>query len=175
MTKPRSDRTHHTGAARPASRSGTEHMNIRIKKATVWDVDTIKEMEVKSDTGWSRQFDVKAHAIELLKDPKEHVHFLYRGSRPVGYISFREHTHRIEISHVVVIRKMQGKGYGKRLVQYAVRRARALEKERVLLRVRNYNIGAIILYSTLGFRVIRATKQQVLNRPFVLLIMEKKL
>jgi len=150
-------------------------MKILIKKATVWDVDTIKEIEVKSDSRWSRQFDVKAHAIDLLKDPKEHVHFLYRGSRPVGYVSFREHTHRIEVSHVVVIRKMQGRGYGKRLMLYAIRKARALDKERILLRVRNYNLGAVILYSTLGFQVIRATKQQVLNRPFVLLVMEKKL
>ena len=150
-------------------------MNIRIKKATVWDVDTIKELEVRSDSGWSRQFDIKAHAIDLLKDPKEHVHFLHRGSRPVGYVAFREHAHEIEISHVVVIRKMQGKGYGKRLVQYALRRARALGKDRVLLRVRNYNTPAVILYSTLGFHVIRAVRQQVLNRPFVLLVMEKKL
>lgn len=150
-------------------------MRIRIKMATVWDVDTIKELEVRSDSGWSKQFDIKAHAIELLKDPREHVHFLYRGSRPVGYVAFREHTHEVEISHVVVIRKMQGKGYGKRLVQYTVRRARALGKDRVLLRVRNYNTTAVILYSTPGFRVIRAGKQQVLNRPFVLLVMEKRL
>jgi ribosomal-protein-alanine N-acetyltransferase len=150
-------------------------MNIRIRKATVWDVDAIKEMEVKSDAGWSRQFDVKGHAIELLKDPKEHVHFLYRGKRPVGYVSFREHTHEIEVSHVVVVRKMQGRGYGKRLMQYVIRRARALGMEKVRLRVRNYNPGAIILYTTLGFQVVRATKQQVLGRPFVLLVMEKRL
>jgi len=58
---------------------------------------------------------------------------------------------------------------------YAIRKTRSIEKERVLLRVRNYHTNAIILYSALGFRVVRAYKQQANNRPFVLLVMEKKL
>ena len=150
-------------------------MKVRIKKATVWDVDTIKEIEAKSDYKWSKEFDLKTHAIGLLKDPKEHVHILYRGEMAVGYISIREFSYSAEVSHVAIVKRFQGRGYGRRLLMFAVRKARALGKEKLGLSVRNYNFGAVRLYTSLGFMVIRVIKQQVNNRPFLKLVMEKEL
>ena len=74
--------------------------------------------------------------------------------RVAGYCSYRLVVDEVHINNVAVRTECRSKGFGRCLVEYALREGRNRGATRVLLEVRSGNVAARQLYESLGFTTI---------------------
>ncbi|MDQ2682989.1 MAG: GNAT family N-acetyltransferase [Chloroflexota bacterium] len=80
------------------------------------------------------------------------LHILQVGDQPVGYIGLTSYAGWGHIDRVAVQAGFQGKGFGRALVHYAVRRLASLGATRIGLSTQRRNDRSQRLYSDIGFR-----------------------
>lgn len=85
------------------------------------------------------------------KQPEAELWGLYEGSLLLGYLVMTHGVFDAEIESVAVLPTARGNGVGRHLVAHACKRAHLLNRERVLLEVRESNRAAIRLYRRQGF------------------------
>jgi ribosomal-protein-alanine N-acetyltransferase len=83
--------------------------------------------------------------------------------RIVGYIIFWLIGDEAQINNVAVHPDYQGKGYGERLMRYALEQLREYRAHFVTLEVRVSNTRAFNLYKKLGFSVLGVRKEYYSN------------
>ena len=102
-------------------------------------------------TPWSREmYDTELQNsgisfIVVLRTPE---------CRVAGYCSYRLVVDEVHINNVAVRAECRSKGFGRCLVEYALREGRNRGATRVLLEVRSGNVAARQLYESLGFTTI---------------------
>ena len=102
-------------------------------------------------TPWSREmYDAELQNsgisfIVVLRTPE---------CRVAGYCSYRLVVDEVHINNVAVRAECRSKGFGRCLVEYALREGRNRGATRVLLEVRSGNAAARQLYESLGFTTI---------------------
>ena len=96
-----------------------------------------------------------------LESPGICVLFMEEGGAPVGYAQLRLGAPESEIWRFYVDRAQHGRGIAQRLMDEALRRARAAGAERIVLAVWEHNPRAIAFYRKCGFTITGA-------QPFVL-------
>lgn len=77
---------------------------------------------------------------------------LFRGEALVAYVSVYHTTDELEILNLAVIPEERRQGHGRRILNAALRAARKMGMQRVLLEVRVGNAPAIRLYEACNFR-----------------------
>lgn len=63
-----------------------------------------------------------------------------------------------EIDELIVSKKFQGKGYGKKILLWAIKYMQEQQAESILLHVADWNQNAIKLYENYGFKIIKTEK-----------------
>lgn len=71
-----------------------------------------------------------------------------------GYLCFWHVADEVQILNITVAHSQRGKGIGRRLMDYALRRANELGARMVMLEVRKSNTTARELYTKAGFRMV---------------------
>lgn len=82
---------------------------------------------------------------------KNRIFALIDDGEIAGYVLVIMYLKTARIYSLAVGLSYQGKGYGKKLCQYAIDLAMKMEKKSISLEVRSSNKKAIDLYSSLGF------------------------
>ncbi|MCE3294754.1 MAG: protease synthase and sporulation negative regulatory protein 1 [Crocinitomicaceae bacterium] len=94
-----------------------------------------------------------------ISNPGSYFWFLHQNDKPVAYLKlntgqaqteFRE-EHALEIERIYVLKELQGKQIGQRLLDFSLDIARQLGKTTVWLGVWENNTGAIRFYERNGF------------------------
>lgn len=121
-----------------------------IRPATDDDLQEVLKIEkVAYPLPWT-----KKHFQEELKSERSHF-LVYTDDQTdsfvAGYIVFQDFIDETHILNVAVDLKWRGLGMGKKLVGYAINEAYRKSHKRVVLEVRQENIGAIAMYQSLGF------------------------
>lgn len=92
------------------------------------------------------------------KGGNEIIKVLYKGTSPVGFVSYhREYLNECLLHFVAVKEEFRSKGYGLRLVKYAIKDmlARGCTNIKLVTRVDNYSAQAI--YKKVGFKETERT------------------
>jgi GNAT superfamily N-acetyltransferase len=112
---------------------------------------------------WIEMFlEVEPRDTEVLEDPERiiidpggEVFFLLQDGEPVGTVALEVVEGGFELIKMAVTPRMQGRGYGDRLMKAALDWARARGGERLILYSNTRLEPAIRLYRKYGFRTVR--------------------
>ena len=122
---------------------------MRPRRAKEKDIDALDRLEhslyttdiVDADE-WRKRLKRRSNEVWLIEDDKGLLASLL-------LVNGRENT---RVEGIQVARRAQGKGYGRKMLEHAVRRAKANHKARVTLEVATQNTRAIETYTKFGFR-----------------------
>ena len=122
-----------------------------IRKMTVADIDDVMVIE-KAVFGdhWSKE----NFRYTLQDDPYSDIYVLFQEDI-IGYVGISILYERSEITTLAIKEEYQRKGYGKKLLSYAIDIAKSKGCEVVALEVRVDNTVAIRLYEDFGFIRVR--------------------
>ncbi len=119
-------------------------MPIDIKKATVNDVAEIVKIENECfSTPWS-----EGSLRESLENPASRFYIALADGKTVGYIGLQIFSSEGYITNVAVLPEYRQQGIATALIK----RAMENDMEFITLEVRESNLPAINLYSSLGFK-----------------------
>lgn len=113
------------------------------------DLDGIQEVDRSSfPSPWTRAM----YEEELRQPGVAFIVVLRTAATPVaGYCSYRLAAGELQINNVAVLPKHRGQGFGRALVEAALRHGRASGAHTAFLEVRRSNLTAQRLYLRLGF------------------------
>lgn len=105
-------------------------------------------------------FGLEEHDNEILGDPEGyvlakggHIFFATADGRPIGCCALILMSPGVyEVAKMAVDERWQGRGIGRRLLDYTIQQGRALGANSLYLETNSKLANAIHLYETLGFR-----------------------
>ena len=117
---------------------------MKIRQLLESDIDQISKLDVRFSSPWSRY--LYRERIKMFPDLS---YGLFDNNNLVGFVLGKEMSgpDDIYISRVVVDRKHEGKGYGKKLMNTILSK----EKKRFFSDVRESNVRSINLHKSVGF------------------------
>ena len=122
---------------------------MRIRSWTFEDVLPLAELEKEIfPDPWSMYAITESLLHELF-----HGYILEDEGEIIGYYGFYSFLPEAHIANVAVVPKMQGKGFGKMLLEHLISEAEKLGDTDLTLEVRPSNVRATNLYESHGFRV----------------------
>lgn len=93
-------------------------------------------------------------SIDELGDKKEKIFILKENDELIGSVAIVEG----EIDDLIVNPKYQGKGYGKKILLYAINKMQILKVEKITLHVAKWNEKAVRIYENNGFKCVKTMK-----------------
>ena len=126
-----------------------------IKAMSFADLEAIEAIEKELfSSGWSLEdFAKELKATDLAK-----IFVLWLDDEIVGFVSLREIFERGEITNLAVKSSYQSKGYGRKLLRFALDTMSNDGMETAFLEVRVSNLKALELYKSEGFIIMRKRK-----------------
>ena len=88
---------------------------------------------------------------EDIKNDYVHIYVYDEDNNVLGFIHIENHFEITDVINIAVDKNYQGKGIGKKLLQYVIDNT---EAEKIMLEVKENNIAAIKLYESMGFKQI---------------------
>jgi ribosomal-protein-alanine N-acetyltransferase len=88
---------------------------------------------------------------EDIKNDYVHIYVYEEDNNVLGFIHIENHFEITDVINIAVDKNYQGKGIGKKLLQYVIDNT---EAEKIMLEVKENNIAAIKLYESMGFKQI---------------------
>lgn len=97
-----------------------------------------------------------------LHNPTNNYHLIHLGNEPIGFsnILFNKPTHQLptapvaKLDRIYILEKFHGKGFGKRLFDFNLRKARKHNQKGIWLYTWTGNKKAIDFYLKVGFEII---------------------
>jgi ribosomal protein S18 acetylase RimI-like enzyme len=135
---------------------GVADERLILRKAGPNDIEAIISI-LASDFG-DEQF-ARQHVEMLLRYPNQHFYVARFGEpsvgcqEPVGVLRLDETEDQIGIYGFVVLPDYRGRGYGRQMLEDAIRIIRSVSQKRIMLDVDTDNTRAISLYLSLGFDI----------------------
>ncbi len=126
-----------------------------IKAMSFADLEAIEAIEKELfSSGWSLEdFTKELKATDLAK-----IFVLWLDDEIIGFVSLREIFERGEITNLAVKSSHQSKGYGRKLLRFALDTMSNDGMETAFLEVRVSNLKALELYKSEGFIIMRKRK-----------------
>lgn len=84
-------------------------------------------------------------------------------SKIVGYFIGMKVVDEVTLMDIGVVKKSQGHGFGRRLLNYCIELSEAENVKQIWLEVRESNTSAISLYESVGFNVIETRHDYYVN------------
>ncbi len=148
--------------------------DITFVKLSVRDVDELISISITSfsdafasqntkenfDYYLKNSFNKETITSQLL-NPHTEFYFAMKHHKIVGYLKLNfddaqtdvNDDHALELERIYVLKDYQGKGYGKRFLDFVIKLANQKVKNSIWLGVWNKNVRAIAFYETLGFKI----------------------
>ena len=87
-------------------------------------------------------------------------YFVRAAGRDIGFLAFYPKGEALYLSKLYLLKEERGKGYSRQMVDFIVGKARDASLGAIELNVNKYN-DAILAYESLGFRRVRAEKNDI--------------
>lgn len=147
--------------------------SYQVQLATYSDLFKFESLQAKAYQGyqpWSRM-DFQA---EWKANPYAYYLLLCRDEEIIGLASGRIRYKESHLSHLLVLPDYQGRGLGRILCKAWLDRGDQLQSQRIILEVRESNLGAQGLYESLGFQQIGSKTGYYLDNHETAIVMERK-
>ena len=105
-----------------------------------------------------------AEFSEYLRHPGVEVHLLTASGQPVGYVGLTAYHGWGHIDRIAVRAGHQGRGFGRRLTEFAISRLATLGSSRIGLSTQRRNARSQALYASLGFTRQLGSDYQIYGR-----------
>ncbi len=140
-----------------------------IRRCDENDIDTVYALE-------SDAFDDPMKKETMLCDLKRESYFCYGlfEEELVGMISYEKVLEEAQIITVAVKKRFWRQGFGKKLFEEVIGRAKSDGVEVFTLEVRRDNTRAIALYNSMGFETVGIRKNYYQNPVCDAILMDKK-
>ena len=105
----------------------------------------------------------KFQTADAIKEQLEHgyqYYFVSDEKRRIGFLAFYPRENAMYLSKLYLYKEERGKGYSRQMLDFVIRNARNIGLTFIELNV-NRNNSAIYAYEKLGFKVIRAEKNDI--------------
>lgn len=126
------------------------HEGLQMQQATIVDLDALASL-LSADTG--NLESAKQWISKLLKDPDSRFYLATLGEKPVGCLRLDDLGDQVGIYAFEVRPGYRGLGYGRQMLEQAIRATRAEGQKPIMLDVEIDNINALGLYRSCGFEV----------------------
>lgn len=144
---------------------GVREMKIKIEKCALDSLDLLQEVSIETFTdtfqAQNSEKNMKAyieksfHQEQLkqeLLNPTAEFFFIYEKSEVAGYLKLNiEATNTVEVERIYIRQQFQRSGLGKKLLEYAMERAKQYKKTEIWLGVWEKNDQALAFYKKIGF------------------------
>lgn len=141
-----------------------------IKEAKIDKINEIAKVELGSGYH-KRKFDPVPMLKKVFRDKNEKIFVYIKKRKVIVYVGLRFEKKIGVITLLAVLKSYQKKGIGKKLVKKAISLFKKNKVRKIILDVRNNNVGALVLYLKSGF----IAKQIKEKKEATKLRMEKKL
>ena len=126
-----------------------------IVKMSAEHVQEIAEIEkVSFKTPWSAQM-----IADELKNPLAHYFVIEKDAQVVAYMGFYRILDEAHITNIAVKPDEKRKGFGKKLLEFALNDMVENGVSKVTLEVNEHNVPAINLYESFGFKMAGRRKK----------------
>lgn len=126
-----------------------------IVKMSAEHVKEIAEIEkVSFKTPWSEQM-----IADELKNPLAHYFVIEKDAQVVAYMGFYRILDEAHITNIAVKPDEKRKGFGKKLLEFALNDMVENGVSKVTLEVNEHNVPAINLYESFGFKMAGRRKK----------------
>lgn len=128
---------------------------VEIVKMSAEHVKEIAEIEkVSFKTPWSAQM-----IADELKNPLAHYFVIEKDAQVVAYMGFYRILDEAHITNIAVKPDEKRKGFGKKLLEFALNDMVENGVSKVTLEVNEHNVPAINLYESFGFKMAGRRKK----------------
>ena len=118
-----------------------------VREALNQDFNRINEIGLLIKDNFSTIYKIE----EDIKNDYVHIYVYEEDNKVLGFIQIEDHFEITDIINIAVDKDYQGKGIGKKLIQYVIDNT---SSDKIMLEVKDINIPAITLYSNMGFNQI---------------------
>jgi len=132
---------------------------LAFQQADMSDLDALVTIIVE---GWERsQYEVREAVAFNLQEPSCSVYIARFGGdelscgEPIGCLRIYDFAHEIGIYGFVVRPAYRGRGYGRQMLEEAIRAIQSQSQKSIMLEVDTSNTSALNLYRSCGFEVTR--------------------
>jgi len=101
-----------------------------------------------------------ADAISHQLEGGYQYYFVKTAGRDIGFLAFYPRGEALYLSKLYLLKGERGKGYSRQMIEFVVGKAREVSLGSIELNVNKYN-DAILAYESLGFRRVRAEKNDI--------------
>ena len=118
-----------------------------VREALNQDFNRINEIGLLIKENFSTVYKID----EDIKNDYVHIYVYVSDNKVLGFIQIEDHFEITDIINIAVDKDHQGKGIGKKLIQYVIDNTKA---DKLMLEVKVNNESAINLYKSMGFNQI---------------------
>ena len=140
-----------------------------IKRLTNLDIDILKDIETLELSTLGETLGVDSLKT-YLDNPIKYIYAYFESNILVSYISFIFDGILVDINNFATKKEYQHKGYGSKLLNYALISCFKLKAKSATLEVRKSNIEAINIYTSFGFKQIFTRSNYYANGDDALLL-----
>ena len=115
-----------------------------VREALNQDFNRINEIGLLIKEDFSTIYKID----EAIKNDYVHIYVYEEDNKVLGFIHIEDHFEITDIINIAIDKDNQGKGIGKKLIQYVIDNTKA---EKIMLEVKANNHQAINLYKHMGF------------------------
>jgi ribosomal protein S18 acetylase RimI-like enzyme len=126
------------------------HKGLRIRQANKNDLDAIVSI-LATDSG--NVVSVSHWVAELFEDPSSRFYLASLDEKPLGCLRLDFMSDQVGIYAFEVRLGYRGLGYGRQILEEAIRTIRSQSQKRIMLDVETDNTNAIGLYLSCGFEI----------------------
>ena len=128
-------------------------MALRVRMMELTDIDSVYAIEMTAHRApWSRE--ILCDCVSVGYDCRVLEEETERGTNIVSYVICRYTESKCHVLNLCVAVDLQGKGYGRQLLQHVIDHPALLNTQSIILEVRRSNLPAIKLYQKMGFEQI---------------------
>lgn len=142
--------------------------DVRVEKLDSVDIAYYRYLyrAVGEKWRWRDRLEMSDSELKtILERPTTHIYVLYVGGAPAGYIELAQQGKSAEVAYFGLREAYHGRGLGKFLLSYGVRRAWKMNVERVWLHTCNLDgPHALANYRKRGFRIYDEQRKPMPNR-----------